>query len=40
LDGERNAIYKEPEEEEVKEAIEIDTRLYCVRKQMYEDCPM
>ncbi|KAG8903954.1 SM-like, degradation of cytoplasmic mRNAs and positively regulates transcription initiation [Tulasnella sp. 403] len=37
LEGARNAIHEEIEEEDMEEEIEIDTRLYCVCKQMYDD---
>lgn len=36
--GARNAIHEEfEEEEEPEEEIEVDTRLYCICKQMYDD---
>lgn len=38
MEGARNAIREDvEEEEEPEEEIEIDTRLYCVCKQMYDD---
>lgn len=38
VEGARNAIREDvEEEEEPEEEIEIDTRLYCVCKQMYDD---
>ncbi|KAG8978878.1 hypothetical protein FRB94_012607 [Tulasnella sp. JGI-2019a] len=37
VDGARNAVVEESEEEEEAEEEAIDTRLYCVCKQMYDD---
>lgn len=37
VDGARNAVVEESEEEEEPEEEVIDTRLYCICKQMYDD---
>lgn len=37
VDGARNAVHEESEEEEELEEEIVDTRLYCVCKQMYDD---
>ncbi|KAG8874273.1 SM-like, degradation of cytoplasmic mRNAs and positively regulates transcription initiation [Tulasnella sp. 331] len=37
VDGARNAVVEESEEEEEPEEEAIDTRLYCICKQMYDD---